>query len=73
VRDWWAEGYDGVVTDPRGPGSGSERVVRGGSFEDAKDRQRVYLRWHAHPDAGSDAIGFRCVLQETFTEWTIHH
>jgi formylglycine-generating enzyme required for sulfatase activity len=61
---------DGVVTDPCGPGSGSERVVRGGSFEDAKDRQRVYLRWHAHPDAGSDAIGIRCVRQQAFSTAT---
>ncbi len=39
--DWWVDNYsDGSQSDPVGPGSGSYRVLRGGSWDD----DAVYLR-----------------------------
>ena len=47
--DWYAEdAYSqypaGTVYDPVGPSSGSEHVVRGGSYRDAADRLRCAAR-----------------------------
>jgi formylglycine-generating enzyme required for sulfatase activity len=53
-------------TDPRGPATGSKRVLRGGSWRSGEDACRVSARNSETPrfaDAcfGSDAYGFRCV------------
>jgi sulfatase modifying factor 1 len=47
--DWYApeaySGYpEGTLSDPRGPASGKEHVVRGGSFMDGADRVRCASR-----------------------------
>mgnify|MGYP001825624586 CR=1 FL=1 len=47
--DWYAEDIysqygSGTVTDPKGPATGSEHVVRGGSFRDGADRVRSASR-----------------------------
>ncbi|PKN55654.1 MAG: hypothetical protein CVU56_20315 [Deltaproteobacteria bacterium HGW-Deltaproteobacteria-14] len=61
VSDFYAPGYSlGAASDPRGPGAGSEHVVRGGSFADIPTRVRGSARDHAAPDAALNAVGFRC-------------
>jgi len=64
VSDWYDSGYyaNSPASNPTGPVSGSDRVVRGGSFVNlggvflrASDRFAVY------PSAGHDYLGFRCV------------
>jgi formylglycine-generating enzyme required for sulfatase activity len=64
--DWWDERYYSVSpkTDPRGPGTGTERVMRGGSWLCAENyctNYRVAGRSHATPDTGLNNLGFRCV------------
>lgn len=49
--------------DPRGPATGEERVIRGGSFMCAENfcsNYRVAGRSHATPDSGLTNLGFRC-------------
>ena len=61
-NDWFAFSYEGTVTDPVGPGGGSNRVMRGGFWgflaRDCRSASRFYS--YAPGDAGSD-IGFRPV------------
>ncbi len=67
-NDYYAEQYDpaGDAENPRGPASGSERVLRGGSWMSGEDDCRSSAR-HSEPPVfadvcfGSEACGFRCV------------
>jgi formylglycine-generating enzyme len=67
--DWYAD--DAYATsghdDPKGPGHGDERVIRGGSWMCAENfcsNYRVAARSHATPDSGMNNLGFRCVRDE---------
>ena len=59
--DWYKRGYYDIApsVDPKGPSSGSDRVLRGGSWGDAP----VYLgsadRGEHYPEGRSRAVGFR--------------
>jgi len=59
--DWYATPYAGG-TDPRGPASGSYRVVRGGDWPSFAYYARCAYRDYVTPNYadGSD-VGFRCV------------
>ena len=60
ANDWWQciLGSD-AVTDPRGPGSGSSRVRRGGGWCFYASTLRVAYRKGTHRDFSSSYIGFR--------------
>ena len=61
--DWY--GLYGSVsqTDPRGPASGSDRILRGGSFFGDESYVRNAWRGYTTPDtAAIGEPGFRCVL-----------
>jgi formylglycine-generating enzyme required for sulfatase activity len=63
--DRFAEDYYRISAkhDPKGPESGDERVIRGGSFlcaENFCSNYRVAGRSHAEHDSGLDNLGFRC-------------
>ncbi len=65
TQDWFSEnGYaTQPVIDPRGPDTGSERVIRGGSWmcsENYCTGYRVAARSHSAPDSGLNNLGFRC-------------
>ena len=69
VWEWVADFYDPLYyrrspeRDPRGPASGSERCLRGGSFlcaENFCSRYRPAGRNHATPDSAWNHTGFRC-------------
>jgi formylglycine-generating enzyme len=71
VWEWCADWYDpqeyvrragAVVTDPRGPESGTARVVRGGSWSLNRTSARCAFRGGAEPDDFFSFIGFRLVL-----------
>ena len=61
--DWYAAGYYGSSprTDPRGPASGTGRILRGGSWSVSPDNCRVTYRFRLSRDYRSDNIGFRVV------------
>jgi formylglycine-generating enzyme required for sulfatase activity len=62
--DWWFESYYSVspASDPRGPGSGSFRVMRGGGWNYSAVTCRVSLRSYGWPDFRHYSYGFRSVL-----------
>ena len=66
TADWFdAEHYhtlDATRTDDTGPASGTVKVVRGGSWNDAPFYARAVNRQSLAPDATSAYVGFRCVL-----------
>jgi len=65
VREWCWDWYDGDYYkimpswSPQGPGSGSRRVVRGGSFEKGPGLVRTYVRGSFPPSQKYKTIGFR--------------
>lgn len=64
--DWYAEqGYgQSLPENPTGPDSGSERVLRGGSWQSSHNHEGnllVAYRGHSRPDRTTNHIGFRCV------------
>ncbi len=66
VYEWasdWFGGYSSTAqTNPAGPASGSNRVIRGGGwFLDAR-RCRVSYRYYNHPDGSYNDLGFRLAL-----------
>ena len=52
---------DGVVLDPAGPVSGTERVVRGGSWYSGSEACRSANRGYRFPDSTDDIVGLRVV------------
>jgi formylglycine-generating enzyme required for sulfatase activity len=70
--DWFSERYYAASAhdDPKGPGDGNERSIRGGSWMCAENfcsNYRVAARSHATPDSGLNNLGFRCVRDSQLT------
>jgi sulfatase modifying factor 1 len=70
--DWFSPDYHTTDayshTNPTGPPSGSERVMRGGSYlchHSWCNRYRVAARSKNTPDSSTGNIGFRCVVDAT--------
>ena len=63
VADWYAEDYYAwsAEDNPRGPGSGTFRVLRGGSWADVPIDLRTTYRIRLEPTDTADINGFRCV------------
>ena len=79
-HDFYADSYAGgpLVTDPRGPTAGTERVLRGGSWKSSADGCRCAARHSEAPgfaDAcfGSETYGFRCVRRASPTDAAPKH
>lgn len=61
-QDWYGPYSSGSVTNPTGPATGSNRLLRGGSWRDYPNDCRGSLRNIIYPDgAGNRFIGFRAV------------
>ena len=63
-RDWFDPGFYGhsPAVDPKGPGRGTHRVMRGGSYlchESYCNRYRVDSRSANTPDSTTGNLGFR--------------
>jgi formylglycine-generating enzyme required for sulfatase activity len=67
VWEWcsdWKDAYPSTpLTDPRGPSSGSSRVLRGGSWYDVPRFVRCAGRGSNAPGYRSYDVGFRLVLE----------
>jgi formylglycine-generating enzyme required for sulfatase activity len=64
VFDWFQATYYQVSPElnPRGPASGTSRVVRGGSWYNPADGVRTVNRALQTPDKTLETVGFRCVV-----------
>ena len=61
--DWYTETYNPADTiEPRGPATGTERVLRGGSYWSQPGACDVRFRDHALPDDRALHFGFRVVM-----------
>ena len=60
VADWYGSYDPGPQTGPTGPASGTEKIMRGGSWGDDRAHIRTTIRSHINPDNWLDFIGFRC-------------
>lgn len=62
--DWYGSDYYAASpkTDPQGPATGTNRVVRGGSYYSLMNRCRVSHRGYDGPDNRDDNTGLRLVL-----------
>ena len=62
VSDWYAVQYEnGTVTDPTGTATGSNRVVRGGSWDNSAGFLRSAFRRFYSPGLRDGYLGFRLV------------
>lgn len=59
VNDWFAFYSAGPAVDPTGPGTGSVRVIRGGSWGNPAGGTRSAIRGNSPPSTRVNYIGFR--------------
>lgn len=64
IADWFIEDYYSFspYENPTGPGTGSFKLVRGGSWWTVWSYQRTAFRYVTAPDGNAYHIGFRCAL-----------
>jgi len=66
VAEWTADWFDGAYysrgenADPKGPGTGEYRVIRGGAWSDSARRITVFFRNWVRPNQRTPNLGFRC-------------
>ncbi len=62
VQDWYGGGYyaQSPRSNPAGPATGIQKVIRGGSFKNESDKTTTSVRGKAGVDNRGDDIGFRC-------------
>jgi formylglycine-generating enzyme required for sulfatase activity len=62
VADWYDQGYYATspAANPAGPPTGTQRVMRGGSWVNASFTLRGAYRMLSTPDGRTDYMGFRC-------------
>jgi formylglycine-generating enzyme required for sulfatase activity len=65
VSEWTADWYSETLSsddlqNPKGPGSGRTKVLRGGGWYDAAERLTTTKRMYASPARRAADIGFRC-------------
>ena len=61
-NDWYGDYSPDAQTNPTGPGSGSYRVFRGGSWDYFAGGCRVSFRYIISPDFRDDSLGLRLAL-----------
>lgn len=60
-NDWYTPNYNAVGTsNPKGPNSGTTKIIRGGSYSEKEWEARVTNREHKLPATHANNIGFRC-------------
>ncbi|MEO7415128.1 MAG: formylglycine-generating enzyme family protein [Opitutaceae bacterium] len=61
-RDWFGDYPAGAAVDPTGPVTGTQRILRGGSWHCSAANVRSAFRGRDTPDTRSSSIGFRVSL-----------
>jgi formylglycine-generating enzyme required for sulfatase activity len=66
VHDWFSADYyiESPGTDPQGPASGHDKVIRGGDWHGHAEDCRSASRRHQHPDRPLNTVGFRIVMEQ---------
>jgi len=66
VADWYAPAYPSPdeVVDPKGPLTGTYRIIRGCGWVAPLLDCRVTNRWRSEPDIPTNYIGFRPVMED---------
>jgi formylglycine-generating enzyme required for sulfatase activity len=62
VADWFDTNYplSGSTRNPLGPASGTEKVVRGGAYNEPRWKVTTIFRGKAEPEKPLPTVGFRC-------------
>jgi formylglycine-generating enzyme required for sulfatase activity len=61
VADWYSTSFPrGESQNPKGPDSGTAKVIRGGGWMDPADRITTTKRMYLNPNESLQDIGFRC-------------
>jgi formylglycine-generating enzyme required for sulfatase activity len=60
-RDWYGSYSSVITTDPPGPNTGTDRVMRGGGWDDRAQDVRSALRYSERPNTRNNNTGFRVV------------
>jgi formylglycine-generating enzyme required for sulfatase activity len=68
IGDWDGNYSTGNITDPSGPPTGRERIIRGGSFKMSAEDSQVTRRARVSPGFANDLQGFRIVRPEQPTD-----
>ena len=63
-HDWYGSYNRSAQTDPKGPSSGSGRVIRGGSWRGVVRVCRLSFRYYRSPDDSDFNLGLRLALSE---------
>ena len=61
--DWYGKYLEGPATDPQGPDSGADRVIRGGKYGSGPRYLRSAARYSYTPFNTSVVFGFRVVME----------
>jgi formylglycine-generating enzyme required for sulfatase activity len=66
VNDWYDDKYysSSPAVDPPGPSSGTQRVLRGASWNHGLRETRVSMRFASKENQGWPTAGFRCVGEQ---------
>jgi len=60
VADWFSDSFPRAeLRNPKGPASGTAKVLRGGGWYDPPERLKATKRMQAGPEHRDDSIGFR--------------
>ena len=60
--DWYAPYYLGTEPNPKGPITGSEKIVRGGSFDNCQANSHISYRHYQQPEEATNYCGLRLAL-----------
>jgi formylglycine-generating enzyme required for sulfatase activity len=61
IADWYSPSFSRAeVQNPKGPDSGTAKVLRGGGWSDGAERITTTKRMYANPQERAEDIGFRC-------------
>lgn len=66
VSDWYSDTYysylpDGIIRDPQGPNTGTQKVNRGGAWHMNELHLYTFHRHSLDPSERDNGLGFRCV------------